>query len=79
MGINGVVPGALIGAGIGGATHLEDGRQAAIFAATGAVVGACGGYLGFLGASYGFKIPSVLIAAAVGAGTQALYSLTNER
>lgn len=78
MGINGVIPGALLGAGIGAATHLENGKQAGIFAATGAVVGGAAGYIGFLGAAYGFKIPAVLVTAAVGAGTQALFSLAHE-
>lgn len=78
MGINGVIPGAVLGAGIGAATHLENGKQAGIFAATGAVVGGAAGYLGFLGAAYGFKIPAVLVTAAVGAGTQALFSLAHE-
>lgn len=78
MGINGVVPGAVIGAGIGAATHLQSGSQAGIFAATGAAVGAAAGYVGFLGAAHGFKLPAVLITAAVGAGTQALFALTQE-
>lgn len=78
MGINGVLPGAVVGAGIGAATHLQSGSQAGIFAATGAVVGAAAGYVGFLGAAYGFKLPAVLITAAVGAGTQALFALTQE-
>lgn len=78
MGINGLVPGALVGAGIGAATHLESAKQAGIFAATGAIVGACSGYIGFLGAAHGLKLPAVLIAAALGAGTQALYSLNHQ-
>lgn len=78
MGINGVIPGAVLGAGIGAATHLESGKQAGIFAATGAVVGGAAGYIGFLGAAYGFKVPAVLVAAAIGAGTQALFSVAHE-
>lgn len=79
MGINGVLPGAVIGAGIGAATHLESAQQAGIFAATGAVVGGAAAYIGFLGAAYGFKMPAVAVAAAVGAGTQALFSITHQR
>jgi hypothetical protein len=79
MGINGVLPGALVGAGIGAATHLESGKQAAIFAATGAAVGAGAAYVGFLGAGVGFKLPAVIIAAVVGAGTQALYAATQQK
>lgn len=79
MGINGVLPGALVGAGIGAATHLENGQQAAIFAATGAAVGAGAAYIGFLGAGVGFKLPAVAIAAIVGAGTQALFAATQQK
>ena len=78
MGINGLLPGAVVGAGLGAATHLESTQRSAIFAATGAVVGAAGGYIGFLGASYGFKLPAIFVAAALGAGTQALFSLRHE-
>jgi hypothetical protein len=79
MGINGVLPGALVGAGIGAATHLENGKQAAIFAATGAAVGAGAAYIGFLGAGVGFKLPAVIVAALVGAGTQALYAANHQQ
>lgn len=79
MGINGVLPGAGIGAGIGAATHLQSGSQAGIFAATGAVTGGAAAYIGFLGASVGFGVPAAAVAAVVGAGTQALFALTQER
>jgi hypothetical protein len=79
MGINGVIPGALVGAGIGAATHLQNSGQAAVFGATGAVVGAAAAYVGFLGAAYGFKLQAVAITAALGAGSQALFALTQEK
>lgn len=78
MGINGVLPGAALGAGIGATTHLQSGSQAGIFAATGAVVGGAAGYIGFLGAAAGFKIPAVVFTAVVGAGSQALLALTRD-
>lgn len=78
MGINGVLPGAALGAGIGAATHLQSGTQAGIFAATGAVVGGAAGYIGFLGAAAGYKVPAVMLATVVGAGSQALLALTQD-
>ena len=78
MGNAGILPGTLIGAGVGAATHLSDAKDAAIFAVTGAVVG---GGLSWAASQFCCCCPAwvpVVAGAALGAGTQALFSHLHE-
>lgn len=78
MGTAGVVPGVLIGAGIGATTHLDSTSQAATFAAVGALVG---GGLSWAAAQLNqtsYAWAPVVASAALGAATQALFSHTYE-
>ena len=74
----GIVTGTLLGAGIGGATHLNSGKDAAIFAATGAVVGVGLSWVGNQLQSTPYAWAPVVASAIVGAGTQALFSKLHE-
>lgn len=77
-GNTGIVTGTLLGAGIGAATHLNNSKDAAIFAATGAAVGVGLSWVGNQLQSTPYSWIPVVAGTIVGAGTQALYSSLHE-
>jgi hypothetical protein len=78
MGPAGVVPGTLIGAGIGATTHLDSTSQAATFAAVGALVGGGLSWAAAQLSQTSYAWAPVVASAALGAATQALFSHTYE-
>lgn len=78
MGPAGIFPAVALGAGIGAITHPDSLKDAAIFGLVGACAGGGLGYVGSLLANTPYAWIPVVVATAVGAGTQVLYSQLHE-